>query len=188
MTHEDLNTIDGMARRISEIIDSARNIDTQTRHGATWTTTSVASLHAELDDMLGQRLADKGQSLVLTGGGELLVTTNPKLLCNSVLSNLVVNASKFSPRDVQLDLSARAEGDTVRIQMCDHGPGFPTDILVEAAEGAACPSRPGTEGETGTGYGLHIAALFARVLGGRLEIRNRAEGGAAVAVLVPRAT
>jgi signal transduction histidine kinase len=186
LTAEDLEAIESMARRISQIIDSARNIDAQAGPAAALSVTDVASIHAELSDMLGQRLAEKGQSLVLTSGAELAVYTNPKLLCNSVLSNLVVNASKFSPRDARLELSATTEGDGVRIQLCDRGPGFPDEILQDASASVANPSRPGTEGETGTGYGLHIAALFARVLGGQLEIRNRVQGGAAVAVVLPR--
>jgi signal transduction histidine kinase len=187
LSEGDLDTIDATASRIVEIINSVRDVEQQSGGGVRAATCSVEAIHAELQRMTAHRLAEKDQTLILAGGGELSVCTRPQLLCNSVLSNILINAIKFSPRGSALEVSAQVEGPMIRIQVRDPGPGFPDDILEQAARELTCRSVPGTEGERGTGYGLHIAALYARMLSGRLEICTRAEGGAAVAVVLPAA-
>ena len=73
----------------------------------------------------------------------------------------------------------------MRIAINDRGPGLPQEVLACGPEGKDYPSTPGAEGETGSGYGLRIAALCAERLGGLLEVRNRAGGGAAVSIVLP---
>jgi C4-dicarboxylate-specific signal transduction histidine kinase len=73
------------------------------------------------------------------------------------------------------------DGTFLRVR--DHGPGFPSALLLEG------PSRfrTGTPSRTGGhGLGLTIATGQARVLGARLTFRNApdTDGGGAVAQLL----
>ena len=180
---KDLERIAQMADRIDTIIESVRTMNSGDQ--LSLSSTRISEISRELKEVFASRFAAKGQSLVLTAGAELKVETHLQLLCNSVLSNLLSNAIKFSPGEARLEMSACQEGDHVRIELCDKGEGFPEDVLRRVVEGRECCSLPGTDNEKGHGYGLRIAALYIERLHGRLEFKNRKEGGAAVSVLLP---
>jgi signal transduction histidine kinase len=179
----DLEKIEQMVDRINAIIESVRIMNSGQQ--LSLSSTLIAEINRELEEVFSSRLTEKGQSLVLTAGAELKVETNLQFLCNSVLSNLLSNAIKFSPREARLEMSACQEGDHVRVELRDQGEGFPEDVLRRVTEGREHRSLLGTDDEEGHGYGLRIAALYIDRLHGRLEFRNREEGGAVVSVLLP---
>lgn len=180
---ESVDTIEQMAERIWAVTDSAR--DMGSGFDVVLSAVPVERLWAELENIFESRLAGKGQTLTRAGGGALMVWTHRDILCNSVLSNIMSNAIKFSPRGSDIGLKASEDGGCVRIEIRDHGTGFPEDVLAEGSPGGRYESHPGTEGETGHAHGLRIAALCLSRLHGRLEIRNRPGDGASVAVLLP---
>lgn len=124
------------------------------------------------------RLRAKRLSLVLQGGEDVLLSCDPDLFVESVLGNLVSNATKFSPPDRDIRISAMRTEDEVGVVVDDDGPGFPPEILEARGGDDALPSRPGTKGEPGQGYGLRLAEEHVRRMNGRLEVMNRPEGGA----------
>jgi signal transduction histidine kinase len=186
-SERELDTIDRLAHRIAEIAASVRDVSDGEELTVATTTVSVGTLWAELHDLLAHALAEKDQSLVMTFGTELLVTTNRQLLCNFVLSNLLTSAIAFSPRGSQIEMCARRESDSVRIELRDNGRAFSQQMHERASARAPAATRLATEGERGTGRSMQIAALYLRRLHGRLEFRNL-ENGAAVAVVLPSAT
>jgi signal transduction histidine kinase len=183
---DDRHLITDMAERISAIIESTAGL----AEGESIKRSAVTfdEICDYLKGVFSTRLAKKNQSVSVTGEPKLSVTTDLTILCNSVLSNALNNAMKFSPRDSVIEIAAEPEGKGVRIAINDRGPGLPQNVLVCGPEGKDYPSTPGSEGETGSGYGLKIAALCAERLGGLLEVRNRAEGGAAVSIVLPCAS
>jgi len=182
---EDLETVDVMSKRIRAIINSAHEIGSDVEIGLA--SVPVASVWERLQILFSGRLAAKDQKLVPTEGAEHQVRTNLEVLCNSVLGNVLDNAIKFSSRGAVIQLAAEAAGAEVRLEIRDRGPGFPAIVLHRGERGRRYPSSIGTEGETGSAHGLRIAALCLQRLDGRLEVRNRDTGGAAVAVVLPRA-
>jgi signal transduction histidine kinase len=182
---EDLETIDAMSKRIRAIINSAHEIGSDIEIALT--SVPVATVWERLQALFSARLAAKDQRLVPTDGAELQVRTNLEILCNSVLGNVLDNASKFSSRGAEIQLAAGTEGTAVRLEIRDGGPGFPATVLHQGARGRRYPPATGSEGETGSAHGLRIAALCLQRLGGRLEVRNLEGNGAAVAVVLPRA-
>ncbi len=181
---DDPRIIQMMAKRVVAIVDSARDLAAGAPLKLVETTLSKIEVH--LNDVFAPRLAQKGQTLVVTGTSDLVIVADVPILCNSVLGNILSNAIKFSPRGATITLTAKPEGDFVRLVMTDQGGGFPSDMFKKKVVRNGYHSKTGTEGERGTGYGLHIAALCAERLGGSIEIRNCVQGGAAVAVLLPR--
>jgi len=180
-----LKRVEGMANRMHGIIKAARSMESGQE--AVRTIESVEGLHKQLCEIFAPRLEAKEQRLVLTEGGNLTVRTSVPVLSHSVLGNIVNNAIKFSPRGATIDLVARADDDQVRIEVLDRGGGFSPEALRHGARGEEPCSRPGTEGEAGSGYGMRIASLCLERMDGALEVRNRRSGGGAVAVLLPAA-
>ncbi|RDE05680.1 ATP-binding protein [Sphingomonas aracearum] len=93
------------------------------------------------------------------------------------LWNLLDNAAEVSPSGIGLE--TRHSGAMLRIDVTDDGPGFSRESLDQL--GKLYQSSKGA----GRGLGLFLASNVARRLGGRLEARNRPEGGAAVTLLLP---
>ena len=181
---EELATVERMAGRIANIVDSVRQINADTGHQMQRAEVRVQALANELAEIFSHRLAEKQQSLVLHEGGTLHVATDAKVLCCSVLGNLLSNAIKFSPRGATITMTARVEADRVRLELHNPGGGFPPEVLRQVAEGHSPGSRPGTESETGAGYGLRIARFYLQRMGGLLDAANE-PGGAVVSVLLP---
>ncbi len=74
------------------------------------------------------------------------------------------------------------DGDEARLEVRDDGPGL-GDIAQRAAERWV---RGNGTAEHGFGLGLAIAEATARRDGGRLELHDGEEGGAVVAIVLPR--
>lgn len=93
-----------------------------------------------------------------------------------MLSNLLVNACKFTPEGGRIRLSAHAEGDMVLMLVTDTGPGMTESELSHAFE--RFYRAPGAERDNvaGTGLGLAIVAELARRNDGSVALRSDAGG------------
>lgn len=97
-------------------------------------------------------------------------------LVNSGLNNLLTNAIKFSPRGSSVELFARTEGEQVCLTVRDHGIGMTAEVLSHLFDLGTSHSRPGPDGETGTGFGMPLGQWFVTQFGGRLEVTSRDQG------------
>ena len=102
------------------------------------------------------------------------------------VDNLVDNALRFAPPGSQVLISAEVAGPSLVIEVCDAGPGFPPEFLPHAFERFRRPDQGRARSAGGAGLGLAIVQAIALAHGGRTVARNRAEGGAAVRLEVPR--
>jgi signal transduction histidine kinase len=109
------------------------------------------------------------------------------LLVESVLGNLVNNAVKFSAPGSAIVLGAERRGAEVCICVSDSGAGFTDEVLAAGDGDGALPSRTGTGGEIGQGYGLRLAREHLERMGGRLHVGNKEGGGAECLVFLKAA-
>jgi len=96
-----------------------------------------------------------------------------------VITNLVSNAIKFSPRDSEIILSAENTGESVRINVRDYGPGIPDDYKDRIFEKFVQVDATDQRQRGGAGLGLSIAKRIVSQLGGNIGF-NRAPGGGTV--------
>jgi signal transduction histidine kinase len=111
---------------------------------------------------------------------EGLTFTVDRMLMHSVLSNLVQNAIKYSPRGSPVAILARAAGPDVVIEVADRCGG----VAPEVQEKLFQPFVRGSTG-TGVGLGLSIARQSIEAHGGRIELENRPPVGCCFRVVVP---
>ena len=123
--------------------------------------------------MLGSKYAEKQISFALHISPELSVRAEANSFENTVLANILSNAVKFSQPSSTIEISASEEGDIVRIQIRDHGVGIPADLQEKLFDVSAQTSRPGTAGETGTGFGMPLVKSFVRYFGGEIHIASK---------------
>ena len=97
--------------------------------------------------------------------------------------NLVENAARHADGHVDVDVSS--DGDRAVVAVRDDGPGFPPELLGQAAGRFVRGPNGGRGTENGAGLGLAIVDAIATAHGGELEIENGADGGADVQLKLP---
>lgn len=104
-------------------------------------------------------------------GLHLLV--EPVSFNNQVLGNIISNAIKFSPHNSEIILTAYPVGqDEFAVEVKDNGIGMPQILINQLFDLNKKTSRPGTNGESGTGFGMHIMKSFVEMYGGQLHIES----------------
>jgi PAS domain S-box-containing protein len=104
-----------------------------------------------------------------------------------VLLNLLSNAFKFTPPGGRVRLVLREAQGRARVEVADSGPGIPADQREAVFErfGPAAATEP--RRHAGTGLGLAIVRDLVQLHGGTISIADAPEGGALIAVELPRA-
>ena len=162
--------------------------------------TAVADLNRLVEDMLlyGRDVAPRMEDIpigplvesvlalvpprpgveIRTGGalGDGVHADGPML--RRALLNLVLNAVEAVGSGGEVDIAVTSADGRIRIAVADTGPGFPAPLLGK-------PFAPfQTVKAKGTGLGLPLAQKIAEAHGGRLEARNRPQGGAEVTLVI----
>lgn len=111
--------------------------------------------------------------------GEIVVEFDDEQL-KQVMLNLAINACEAMRGSGKLYVETRRKPEgAARIVFADEGPGICGEARVRLFE----PFFTTKEG--GTGLGLAIANRIVEAHGGRIEARNRVEGGAEFSVVIP---
>jgi signal transduction histidine kinase len=99
-----------------------------------------------------------------------------------VLSNLLGNAMKFTPRGGRVSLSVTRVEAQIRFSVVDTGSGIPADKLSTVFERF---HRGAADDRRGHGLGLYIARRIVEAHGGAIWIESPNEGGTAIHFTVP---
>ncbi len=177
---ENLATIGDLVERAGRIV---RQLKTFARKGpAEMAPVGVAAVidHALL--IVESRRRELGAAIAVAGCPAGLAVSAEPVRLEQVLVNLLRNgldamAGQPAPR---LEVAAASLGERVEIAIRDHGPGLPPEVLPHLFE-PFYTTKPVGEG---LGLGLAISLAIVEGFGGRLEARNRAEGGAEFAIIL----
>ena len=112
----------------------------------------------------------------------VLVRCDPDLV-EAMISNLVRNAIRFSPRNTEVNINLRANGATAEVAVSDHGPGIPQDVLPRIFDRYFQSSQ--MKVRRGAGLGLAIASTVVHLHGGSISAANQPERGACFTVRLP---
>lgn len=173
----DLPSAESLSRRIQRLIALSKEFLLTDAPKPTLSSVVLNDTLGLLTEAFAPRLDAKRMRLAAGPGMELRVRAQPELLVESVLGNLLSNAVKFSPQGSAIELFAERAGPEVRIVLRDCGPGMSAELLLRLEQDEALPSKLGTAGESGQGYGLQLVREHLQRMGGRLELRTRVEGG-----------
>jgi two-component system, OmpR family, sensor kinase len=133
------------------------------------------------------RLAAAGVSCHVDAPAGLRARLDPDRIRQAV-DNLLANALRFAPRGSVIVLAAQASGADLDLEVRDEGPGFPAAFLPHAFERFRRPDTGRSRDDGGAGLGLAIVQAIACAHGGMAAARNAPNGGAVVALHLPRAT
>jgi anti-sigma regulatory factor (Ser/Thr protein kinase) len=126
-----------------------------------------------------------GEGIEAAGRACRLAVFSDRGLMTSVLQNLISNAVRYTNTGTVL-VGARRQGDTVRLQVIDTGPGVPEerqrDIFKEFERGANADQT-----DRGLGLGLAVVDRICTTLGHKLRLQSKEGHGSTFEVTLPRA-
>jgi nitrogen fixation/metabolism regulation signal transduction histidine kinase len=133
----------------------------------------VLDLYAGLKTKLSMDIAE--EPLPISGDSAKL---------RQVLHNLLQNADQATAEQSQPRIHVRSEQleRGVRLTVADNGPGFPDQLIGRVFEPYV------TTKSKGTGLGLAIVKKIVEEHNGTITVANPPEGGASVAIVLPRAS
>lgn len=116
-----------------------------------------------------------------------LVEADPTRLAQ-VFENLLTNASKYSDPGTEISVSAKVEGEQVRVTVRDQGVGIAPELMPRLFEWYVQGERSLDRAEGGLGIGLALAKSLAELHGGSIDAYSDGPGrGSTFSVLLPRA-
>ena len=160
-----VQTIDDMQKMLDDILSLAR---VGPEREAPQRVDLSALADAALDDF-----EDLGVPVERMDMPRAIVTVHPRAV-RRALTNLVENAVKYGTR---AHVSLRIEGGRAILAVADEGPGIPEDRIEEMLQPFTRIEGSRSRDTGGTGLGLAIVRAVASSEQGRLDLRNRPEGG-----------
>jgi PAS domain S-box-containing protein len=125
-----------------------------------------------------------GVAIELQDGDDAEVLIDSDRL-TQVLTNLISNASKFSPPGGVVRIRIDRESDGVRVTVSDNGPGIAPDFRGRVFEKFAQADASDSRAKGGTGLGLSIAKTITEKLGGRIGFDSEPGAGASFHIVLP---
>ena len=122
-----------------------------------------------------------GLTMRVRAPGSLVANVDPVAM-ERVLTNLVSNAVKYTPRGGQIDLELVSGAEGIRLSVFDTGPGINAELAgrlfgrFERAVGATAH---------GTGLGLALSRQLVNAHGGTIDAHPRPTGGCELRVVLP---
>ncbi len=102
-----------------------------------------------------------------------------------ILSNLISNAIKFSPKGETVTLAAMIEDEALLISVTDHGPGIPQAFVSAIFNPFSQADASDTRQRGGTGLGLAITKRLVELHGGSIWFDSTPGQGAVFFIRLP---
>lgn len=167
-----LNRIQANSRRLGRLIEDLLDLSTLESSRLRLHRTRIYvldSAHA-VAEAVALRSDEQGQTLIVEVPPTLTVFADPDRLVQ-ILSNLTVNAMKFTPAGGRITIRAWGAGDRVEIEVADTGPGIPEPHIRFVFD--RFYRVPGIgEKAMGSGLGLAIVKHLVELHGGRVGVRS----------------
>lgn len=129
-------------------------------------------------------LQDKGQSIEVEIENGITTKGDPTRL-EQVFSNLLINASKYTPDGGLIQLAAKIQNGQIRVQIRDNGVGIAPDILEKIFDPFFQVKQEG-KAITGLGIGLALSRKLVELHGGIITAESAGtDQGATFTVILP---
>jgi signal transduction histidine kinase len=102
-----------------------------------------------------------------------------------VLTNLLSNAAKFSPRDSTVELSVARQKQSFKVSITDHGPGISKEFRKRIFQRFAQSDTSKTRKKGGTGLGLNISKAIVENLNGKIGYKTKENIGSTFFFTLP---
>jgi PAS domain S-box-containing protein len=112
------------------------------------------------------------------------VKAEPQLM-EQVLTNLIENAIKYSPKGGRISITGKREGNLITVGVADQGMGIPKDEMAQLFQKFQRGHRDQTRKIQGTGLGLFICKSIIEAHGGRMTVSSQVGKGSEFSFSLP---
>ncbi|MHC5214981.1 MAG: sensor histidine kinase, partial [Planctomycetota bacterium] len=126
------------------------------------------------------RAADKQIQLKSATKGQLFSLFGDRLSVEEMITNLVLNAIKYSPEGASVEVTAAEDSEQIRVSVKDNGIGIPQDELARVFDEFYRASNARAKEKDGTGLGLSIAKQIVERHGGKIWAESQLGQGTTV--------
>lgn len=109
-----------------------------------------------------------------------------KDMIKTILRNLLVNALKFSQQGGTILVSSYLSNNQINISVTDQGVGMSEEAIESLFKIGQNPTRMGTAGEKGTGFGLIICKELIERHSGTISVSSREGLGSTFTISIPQ--
>jgi signal transduction histidine kinase/competence protein ComGC len=174
---EQVETIEASSRRmnrlIADLLDVTR-LDGGKRLPIEPAPVEATELLREADELFRAQAAAASVTIEYHAGDDVPPVYADRHRVMQVMSNLIGNAMKFTPKDGRITVTAELREREVRFRVADTGPGIPKENLSDIFSPYWQAKR--TE-RMGAGLGLPIAKGIVEAHGGRIWVESEPGGG-----------
>lgn len=178
-----LRNSDRLTELVNKILDLARIEAGKTELRKT--KVDLAALLLQFRNDFMPVCQSKGQTLILDVPDNLPSAHCDVSSIQHILTNLLGNAQKFTPKDGVITVRAREENRFLRVDVEDNGPGIPRDAQDKIFEAFVQVNRQEGPGAKGTGLGLKIAKSLVEFNGGCISVTSALGKGSCFSFTIP---
>jgi PAS domain S-box-containing protein len=173
------NIAERNGQRLLDLINDLLDID-KIESGKLQTYPETLSLDELVREslVLNHAFADRfGVRMVLLGNPPPITVYADKKRLIQIMTNLISNASKFSPEGGTVEVQLEQVDHMARVSVMDRGSGIPPEFRSRIFGRFAQADSAATRQKGGTGLGLAICKRLVELMGGRIAFADRAGGG-----------
>ncbi|QPP06210.1 HAMP domain-containing histidine kinase [Streptomyces bathyalis] len=180
---EEFKSVQAEGNRLARVLDDLLDLALAEHASADLRLTDVAEVAAERVEAWLPVAEIKG--VVMESAGPQAVTgwADPVAL-SSALDAVVDNAIKFTPEGERVTVSVSRDGESVVVEVADHGPGLSEDEMERIGDRFWRSSRH--QNISGSGLGLSITRALLASGGATLTYAHNEPKGLCVLITVPR--
>jgi len=145
----------------------------------------LSELVDDVVESLGPLLVDRSQRVVVNFDDDVDVVQADRRRVSQVVRNLLTNASKYSPNDTTIRVTAQRLTSEILISVRDEGIGMSDEDLRGLFSPFFRSNNAEARRQPGTGLGLAITKGIVEAHGGRVELKSALRRGTKVQVFLP---
>ena len=177
------NNADRLTALINDLLDISR-VDTG-RVRFVPRPVQISDVISDVVNVLACQAQSKEQMLTYEVVGGLPDLMGDRDRLNQVLTNLVSNAIRYTPRGGEIEVQAYPVDGAVRVDVRDTGIGIAPEDLGRIFERFYRAEHPLVREAGGSGLGLSIAKMFVEMHGGRLWVESEEDKGSTFTLILP---
>jgi signal transduction histidine kinase len=146
---------------------------------------NLGDLISEVINSMQPEIALKEISTVIDIPADLPAVSGDHGRIVQILSNLIDNAYKYTPKGGRIAITARLAGGSAQIDVSDTGIGIAADDQSKLFTRFFRVNRPEVRDVPGTGLGLYIIKSLVDMMGGHIWLESQLEKGSTFSFTLP---
>jgi PAS domain S-box-containing protein len=184
----ELNRVQTSAQRLADLVNELLELDKLEAGRLSVELKRVLASDAceAAKDLLFGLAREAGVSIVMSANDAFVMAEEKRLV--QMISNLMSNAIKFSPRGGKIEIDIRSEAPFAVISIKDEGCGMSPQECASIFEKFSQAHSAKSTAMKGTGLGLAVVKALAEAHGGRVEVVSAVGQGSTFSLYIPLAS